>query len=278
MAIVLRVVVGDAGDAGMHFGAAELLRRHHLAGRRFHRAAAAEEDRALSLDDHRLVRHRRHVGAAGGARAHHAGDLRDAGRRHVGDVVEDAAEVLAVGEDVVLLGKEAAARVDEVDARQAVLRRDLLRAQVLLHRHRVIGAALDGGVVGDDHALAARDAADAGDHRRGMHVAAVHAVRGELADLEERRAGIEQAAHPVARQELAAREVLLARLLVAAHRHPVGLLLQVGDQAAHALGVGAELLAARIELALDHQKGFASQRSSWSNRSMPQKGSPSTMK
>ena len=42
-------------------------------------------------------------------------------------------------------------------------RGDLLRAQVLLDRHRVVGAALDGRVVGDDHALAAADPADAGD-------------------------------------------------------------------------------------------------------------------
>src|SRR5215470_7981789 len=48
----------------------------------------------------------------------------------------------AVREDVVLLGQERAARIDEVDARQPVLDRDLLAAQVLLHRHRVVGAAL----------------------------------------------------------------------------------------------------------------------------------------
>ena len=77
------------------------------------------------------------------------------GARQVGLVVEDPAEVLAVGEDLVLHRQERAAGVDQVDARQPVLQRDLLRAQVLLHRHRVVGAALDRGVVGDDHALAA---------------------------------------------------------------------------------------------------------------------------
>ena len=80
------------------------------------------------------------------------------GRRHAGLVVEDAAEVLAVGEDLVLQRQEGAARVDEVDARQAVLEGDLLGAQVLLHRDRKVGAALHRGVVGDDHRLAAVDA------------------------------------------------------------------------------------------------------------------------
>ena len=77
-------------------------------------------------------------------------------RRHRRLVEEDPPEVLAVGEDVVLQRQERAAGVDQVDARQPVVERDLLRAQVLLDRHRVVGAALDGGVVGDDHALAAR--------------------------------------------------------------------------------------------------------------------------
>ena len=79
------------------------------------------------------------------------------GARHRRLVEEDPAEVLAVGEDLVLQRQEGAAGVDEVDARQPVLQRDLLRPQVLLDRHRVVGAALDGRVVGDDHALAPAD-------------------------------------------------------------------------------------------------------------------------
>src|SRR5207244_418270 len=120
-----------------------------------------EKDGALPLDDDGLIGHGGNVRTTGGARAHHARDLRDARRGQVGDVVEDAAEVLAVGKDAVLLRQVAAARVYQVDARQAVLPRDFLRPQVLLHRHRVVGAALDGGVVRHDHALAARDAPDA---------------------------------------------------------------------------------------------------------------------
>src|ERR1041384_5129421 len=48
-----------------------------------------------------LLAHRRHVGPARGARAEHGRDLRDAGRRHLRLVVEDAPEVLPVGEHVV---------------------------------------------------------------------------------------------------------------------------------------------------------------------------------
>ena len=58
--------------------AAELLGGHLLAGRGLHERRPGEEDRARALHDDALVAHRRHVGAAGGARAHHGRELRDA--------------------------------------------------------------------------------------------------------------------------------------------------------------------------------------------------------
>ena len=88
---------------------------------------------------------------------------------------------------IFLGGQVRAARVDQVDARQPVVQRHLLGAQVLLDRHRVVGAALDGRVVGHDHALAAADPADAGDQARAGGVAAVQAVRRQRRQLEERR-------------------------------------------------------------------------------------------
>ena len=135
---------------GVHVGAAEGFGIDHFAGGGFHQRRAAEEDGALLADDDGLVAHGRHIGAAGGARAHDRGDLRDVPRAHAGLVVEDAAEMLAVREDFVLQRQERAAGIDQVDAGQVVLQRDFLRAQVFLHRHREIGAAFHGGVVGDD--------------------------------------------------------------------------------------------------------------------------------
>ena len=80
MRVVGRHVIGDAGFPRMHVGAAEILGRDHLAGRGLHQRRAAEEDGALPLHDDGLVAHRRHIGAAGGAGAHHHGDLRNAER------------------------------------------------------------------------------------------------------------------------------------------------------------------------------------------------------
>ena len=139
--------------AGVDVAPAQLLGRDLLAGRGLHERRPAQEDRAGALDDDGLVAHRRDIRAAGRAAAHDQRDLRDAGGRHAGLVVEDPAEVLAVREDLGLEGQERAAGVDEVDAGQPVLERDLLGAQVLLDGDRVVGAALDRRVIGDDDAL-----------------------------------------------------------------------------------------------------------------------------
>ena len=122
--------------------------------------------------------------------------------RHARLVVEDPAEVLPVGKDLGLERQERAARVDEVDAGQAVLLGDLLRAQVLLDRDRVVRAALDGGVVGDDHDFPARDPPDAGDEPGARRLAVVHPVGRQGRELEERRARVEQRVHPVAHEHL----------------------------------------------------------------------------
>ena len=121
----------------------------------------------------------------------HHGDLRDARGRERRLVVENPAEVLAIGEHLVLRGQERAAALHEVNARQAVLARDLLRAQVFLHRDREVRPALDGGIVRDHHAGAARDLADARNKARAGRVAAVHAVGRELREFEERAARIQ---------------------------------------------------------------------------------------
>ena len=86
---------------------------------------------------------------------------------------------------------------------EPILERDLLRAQVLLDGDRVVRAALDGRVVGDDHDLAARHAADAGDDAGRRRIVVVHVERGERGQLEKRRARIEQPLDALADRQLA---------------------------------------------------------------------------
>ena len=249
MHVVLRQVVGHARQARVHVAAAQVFGRHHLAGGRLHQRRAAQENRALVLDDDGLVAHRRHVGAAGRARAHHHGDLGDALRAQVGLVVEDAAEVVAVGEHVVLVRQVGAAGVHQVDAGQAVLLRDLLRAQVLLHRHRVVGAALHRGVVADDHAVDAADAADAGDDAGAGRVAVVHAVARPSAPAPGRACpGPAASARDRAASSLP-RAMCLARAVSPPPSACLGhLRVQVFHQRAHGGRVGLELGGPGVEL------------------------------
>ena len=208
--VVFGQVVGDAGDAGVHVGAAQLLGRDLFARRRLDERRAREKDRAGPLDDDRLVGHRRHVGSAGRARAHDDGDLRNALGRHSRLVVEDPPEVLPVRKDLRLERQEGAARVHEIHAGQAVLLRDLLRSQVLLDRDREVGPSLHGRVVGDHHDLAAGDPADARDEAGARRLSAVHPVRGERRELEKRRARIRERVHALPHEHLLLLRVTLA--------------------------------------------------------------------
>ena len=197
--VVHRHVIHHAGAAAVGVGPAEFGGGDHFAGGGLHQGRAGQEDGALALarrtpaHDHRLVAHGRHIGAAGGGQAHDAGDLGDALGAHVRLVVEDAAEVVPVWENLRLVRQVGAAAVHQVDAGQAVLQRDLLGAQVLLDRHGKVDAALHRGVVGHDHHLAAGHPADAGDQPSAGGLAVVQAMGGERRHLQKRRAGIKQA-------------------------------------------------------------------------------------
>jgi hypothetical protein len=246
---VTREMVHDARSPCVQVPTAEILGGDDLAGRGLHERRATEEDRAVAFDDDRLVAHRRHVGAARGARAEHNCDLRDALGGHARLVVEDAPEVIAVREDLVLQRQEGSARVDEVDAGQTVLEGDLLGADVLLDRHREVGAALHRRVVGDDHDLAAVHAADTGnDARRGGGVV-VEAVRREWAQLEKGRSAVEDAVDALARQELAACVVLLDGAGRTALAHAFDLPAQVLGERLVVGGVLLELGARGADLA-----------------------------
>ena len=251
MVVVGRHVVDHAAPARVHLGPAELLGGHVLAGRGLHERRPAQEDRAGAAHDHRLVAHRRHVGTARRARSHHHGDLGDARGRHARLVVEDAAEMVAVGEHLGLERQIGAARVGQVDARQVVLRRHLLRAQVLLDGEREVASALDRGVVCDDHARAAGDRADAGDDAGRRRLAVVEAVGGQGRELEERRAGVDQALDPLACEQLAAGVMALDGGLAAACANALQVPLELRHQPVHALAIALVVLGAGVKVAGD---------------------------
>ena len=139
---------------GVDIRAAEILGGDILTRRGFDERRSAQEDRPRAFDDDGLVAHRRDVRAACGATAHHRRDLGDPLGGHARLVVEDATEVIDVGKDLVLQGQKRPARIDEIQAGQMIFLGDLLGAQMFLDRHREVGPAFDGGIVGDDQHLA----------------------------------------------------------------------------------------------------------------------------
>jgi hypothetical protein len=99
-----------------------------------------------------------------------------------------------------------------------VLAGDLLRAQMLLHRERIVGAALHGGVIGDHHAFAAGDPADAGDQPRARQILAVHPLRRQRARAPGNGEPGSSSIDALAHQQLAGLAVLVARRGAAAER------------------------------------------------------------
>ena len=230
----------------MQIATAERLGCHHLTSGRLHQRRAAKEDGALVAHDDALIGHRGDVGTASGARAHHHGNLRDARRRHIGLIVENPPKMVAIREHLVLVRQIRPAGIDQINAGQIVLLRNLLRAHMLLHRQRKIRAAFDGGVVADDDAFAPRHPANPGDHARRRNILAIHAIGGEGGEFQEGRAGVEQIGDAVTRQQLAARGVAIARDLVAAKGDALRLGAQIGDDLLHHLGIGRSRRVARV--------------------------------
>ena len=129
-------------------GAAERLVGRDLAGRRLQQRRPGEEGAGAAAHHDHVVGEAGHVGAARGRRAVHDRDHRQPGGREPRQVAEQRAAANELLDAV--LEQVRAGRLDQVDERQPVLERDLLRAQQLLEALRLERAGVDAGVVGDD--------------------------------------------------------------------------------------------------------------------------------
>ncbi len=229
----------------MHIAAAEVFRAHHFAGCGLHQRWTGQKNRALIAHDHRLVAHGGHIGAARRARPHDHGDLRNARSRHLRLIIENASEMVAVREHLILIGQIGPAGIDQIDAGQTVLARDFLRAQMLLDRDRIIGAALHRRIVADDHAVAARYPPDAGDNPARRSRAAIHAMGCRQPHFQKGRPRIEQLRHALARKQFSTRNMAFARFLTTAIKCNLGSFTHHVDRRQHRLAVGLEAGAAR---------------------------------
>ena len=79
---------------------------------------------------------------------------------------------------------------------------------MLFYRHRIVGAAFDGRVVGNDDAVLAFDDADSGHHSGRWRIVAIHLEGGKRGEFEKIRTGVDQAFDALARRELFAPTML----------------------------------------------------------------------
>ena len=112
--------------------------------------------------------------------------------------------MLAVWKYFGLQGQKSTTRINKIDARQPVFACHFLGTQVLLDCKGKVGAALHGGVIGNDHHLATVHDADTGDHTGTRSGAVVHAVGRQWGEFQKRGTGIEEGINAVPRQQFAA--------------------------------------------------------------------------
>ena len=86
--------------------------------------------------------------------------------------------MVPVWENLILIGQICPTAIDQGDHRQMALLRNFLGPEMLFHRHRIIGAAFDRGVIADHHDLATVDCADTGDEPSAGCRAVIHAMGG----------------------------------------------------------------------------------------------------
>jgi hypothetical protein len=130
----------------------------------------------------------------------------------------------------------------------------------LLHRDRVIGAAFDGGVVGDDEDLAAGHAANPRHQPRPWCAVFVHVPRGERREFKEGRARIKQPIDALAHRQLPLFAMALevfGTAALAAHRDPVA---ELFHEAGEMLAVGVKFRGVGSNLTVNAVHGRSNRR------------------
>ncbi len=192
-------LVGEAGDPGVHRGAAELLVGRFLAGRHLDQGRAPEEDLGALLDHHDVVAHARHVCAPCGRVAEDERNGGERGRRPPGEVAEGP----STGDEQLCLRREVgAARLDQVDRGKTVLERDVGATCAFPEREGVHRAAPHRRVVRRDEAFGALHDADAEDGSGADVVLGSPCRQG--GQLEERRVAVQEELDPLAGRQLSA--------------------------------------------------------------------------
>ena len=245
--IILGQVIGYARHRRMHVGSAQFFGRHFLARGGFHQGRTAQKNRTLVAHDDHLVAHRRNVRPARRARTHHHRHLRNPFGGEPRLVVEEASEVEAIRKDVRLLGKEYAARINQVHAGQMIFQRNFLRTDILFNGLVDVGAALHGSVVSRNNGFFAVDDTDTGNDARRRKLVVVHAVGGQRREFQKRSIRVDKLVDALTGQQFASFFMFFQGFFAAFLRdafHDRAVLCQKGSIVAV---VGFKLLGLRID-------------------------------
>ena len=102
----------------MHIGAPQILGTDYFADGRLDKRRPRQEDSSLVFDNDALIGHGRHVGASGSAGTQYYGNLWYAPAGQGSLVVENPAEMIPVGKDILLPGKIDPTGLHQIDAGQ----------------------------------------------------------------------------------------------------------------------------------------------------------------
>ena len=171
--------------------------------------------------------------------------------RHARLVVEDAAEMLAVGKHLRLQRQEGTTGIDEIDTRQPIVERHLLGAEVFLDGEGIVRATLDCRVVGHDEDIAAGHPANPGHEACARRLVVVDVPGGKRRQLEKGRLGIEQLVDALANGKLALGAMPFDVFRAATLAGHVLALAQLVDQPLHPRAVGAEGLGRDVDVRSD---------------------------
>ena len=211
MGVIFSQMVGHAGDGRMHLAATQFFGFDLFAGCGKGQFRSAQIHKALTAHDHHFVTERGDIGTTRSAGPHDHGDLRHTIAGHANLLVKDGPELAFVGKDVLLIRQEGAAGVHEGDDGQAVFPGNFLCPDVFAAGDPEIGAALYGGIIGDDHALTAFDHANTGNDAGAGWNSLVHIQSGQLAEFQKWCARVDQPFDPFARQDFAFVHMTFAR-------------------------------------------------------------------
>ena len=140
-----------------------------------------------------------------------------------------------------------AAAIDQIDTWQVIFEGHFLRAQMLLHRHREIGAALHCRIIADDQAFAPLNPADPRDQACAGGFVIIHAIGGQRTDFEKGGARVQQAFDSFTRQQFSALYMAFARRFRASDGGISGFFLQFGKKRLHGGFVGGKFATGHIK-------------------------------